>query len=186
MKLFLYFIIFILVLLVGFIVIYNLFRKRKNQVNEAFATMDVYLKKRWDLIPNLVEAVKGYANYEKSTLVEIIKKRSNYDTLDNDEKIKSNVKINVEVTKLLAVSESYPELKADKSFLELQKSLSKIETEIADSRRYYNAMVRLYNNLVDLFPTNVVALLCGYKDLPMFAATEDEKKNIEVDLNEKA
>ncbi|MBR4230957.1 MAG: LemA family protein [Bacilli bacterium] len=177
-------IILLVILILGFLMLFNLFKKRKNAVNEAFATMDVYLKKRWDLIPNLVETVKGYASYESNTLKEIIAQRSNYDNLNNDEKLETNGKVTNQLTKLFALVESYPEIKANTHFLELQKSLSLIEDEIASSRKYYNAVVRVYNNLVETFPSNIVAKLFGYKSLKMFEASVEEKHNVEVNLNE--
>lgn len=177
-------IVLLVILILGFLLLFNLFKKRKNAVNEAFATMDVYLKKRWDLIPNIVDTVKGYASYESSTLKEIITQRSNYDSLNSEEKLATNGEVNNELNKLFALVENYPEIKANTHFLELQKSLSQIEDEIASSRKYYNAVVRVYNNLVETFPANIIAKLFGYKSLKMFEASNIEKNNVEVRLNE--
>ena len=174
----------IIILAIVFFLLFNSFKRKKNAVNEAFATMDVYLKKRWDLIPNLVETVKGYASYESSTLKEIIAQRSNYNNLSQDEKLETNNEVNNELTHLFALVENYPEIKANEHFLELQKSLSSIEDEIANSRKYYNAVVRVYNNAVETFPSNIVGKILGYKPLKMFEATSEEKKNVEVKIDE--
>lgn len=182
---------YVVVVLVGLLVIcllyyfitYNHFVKLNNNVKESFATMDVYLKKRWDLIPNLVETVKGYAKHEKDTLKEIVSLRNGaYDNLSLEDKIKTNEKINKNISKIIALSESYPDLKANENFLSLSKELSEIEDEIAQSRKYYNAVVRDFNNKVEMIPSNLVAKTLGYKSKMMFAANESERENVEVNL----
>ena len=124
-------IISVLVLLILFVLItYNGLIRLNNRVKEAFSTMDVYLKKRWDLIPNIVSVVKGYAKHEEDTLKEITSLRSNinsYDKLSSEEKINTNLKVNNNLTKLFALVEAYPELKANENFLSLQKDLTVIE-----------------------------------------------------------
>ena len=154
-------------------------------VKEAFSTMDVYLKKRWDLIPNLVECVKGYAKHEKDTLKEIVDLRNSvnsYDKLSNDEKLKTNVQVTSELNRLMVIAEKYPDLKANENFLSLQKSLTSVEDEIAQSRKYYNATVREYNNKVEMVPSNIIAKIIGYKTKEMFEIEDDEKNNIKVKL----
>ena len=169
----------ILVLVILIILMLNSFIKLNNKVNEAFATMDVYLKKRWDLIPNLVEAVKGYAKHEKDTLEEVIKLRSgDYDAMSNEEKIKTNTEINKGISKIMALAESYPDLKANENF----SNLAKVEDEIAQSRKYYNATIRLFNNKTEMFPSSIIAKLFGYKNKSMFEASEVERKNVKVEL----
>ena len=164
-------------------VLYNKFIKLNNDINEAFATMDVYLKKRWDLIPNIVETVKGYAKHEADTLEEIVKLRSgSYDNLSIDDKINSNIKLNNNISRIMALAESYPDLKADKHFLDLQKSLASVEEEIAQSRKYFNAVVRIYNNKVEMIPSKFVASMLGYKVKSMFEAKDDERENVQVNL----
>jgi len=174
----------ILVLCVAYYVVtYNHFVKLNNQIDESFATMDVYLKKRWDLIPNIIETVKGYAKHEKDTLKEIVAVRNgDYDKLSQSEKIKTNEQINRGVSKLMALAESYPDLKANENFLALSASLSAIEDEIAQSRKYFNAVVKDYNNKVELIPSNIVAKTLGYKTKDMFMVEESERKNIKVEL----
>ncbi len=180
----LYIIITIVVItLIALFVIYNNFVKLNNRVKEAFATMDVYLKKRWDLIPNIVEIVKGYATHEKNTLTEVIKMRNSvYDTMTDDEKIKINEKLSNSMIKVMALSESYPDLKANENFKNLSKQLSKIEDDIANSRKYYNATVRDFNNKVEMFPSNIIAKIFCYKSKNMFKANEEEKQNVKVSL----
>ena len=173
----------VVVLLIAFLVAYNGFIKENNKVKEAFATMDVYLKKRWDLIPNIVETVKGYAKHEKETLEEVIKLRNGtYDNMSDDEKIKANEKLSSGINKIMVLAEAYPELKANENFKDLSNQLVKVEDDIANSRKYYNATVRDFNNKVEMFPSNIVAKLLGYKSKNMFEANEEERQNVKVSL----
>ena len=143
--------------------------------------MDVYLKKRWDLIPNLVETVKGYAKHEKDTLQEVISLRNApYESMSDDEKVKTNQKLSQSVTKIMALAEAYPELKANENFKELSKDLSKIEEDIANSRKYYNGTVRTYNNKVEMVPSNIVASIFGFKTITMFEVDAAERENVKV------
>ena len=177
-----YLIIGVIALLVIYVLVtYNGFVKIKNRVEEAFSTMDVYLKKRWDLIPNIVETVKGYAKHEKSTLSEVIKLRNGaYDDMSNDEKIKANQQLSKGITKIMALAEQYPDLKANENFKDLSAQLTKIEDEIANSRKYYNGTVREFNDKVQMFPSNIVAMIFSYKAKEMFEANEEERKNVKV------
>lgn len=177
-----YLIIGVIALLVIYVLVtYNVFVKMKNRVEESFSTMDVYLKKRWDLIPNIVETVKGYAKHEKSTLSEVIKLRNGaYDNMSSDEKIKANQQLSKGITKIMALAEQYPDLKANENFKDLSTQLTKIEDEIANSRKYYNGTVREFNDKVQMFPSNIVANIFGYKSKVMFEANEDERKNVKV------
>lgn len=179
----------IIIALIAIIVIYFLFTFNKlirlnNNVKEAFATMDVYLKKRWDLIPNVVETVKGYAKHEKDTLKEIVNLRNNvdYDKLSDNDKISKNSELSKGITKLMALAEAYPDLKANENFLSLNNELSSIEDEIAQSRKYYNAVVRDFNNKVEMIPSNIVAKIMNYKSKQMFVADEKERASVKVDL----
>ncbi len=173
----------IILLIVYIFVLYNSFVSLNNKVKEAFATMDVYLKKRWDLIPNLVETVKGYANHEQETFSEVTKLRnSNYESMSNEEKIITNEKMNTKIDRIMALKEAYPELKANENFKDLSEQLRKIEDDIANSRKYYNAVVRLYNNKVEMFPNNLVAKIFCYQSKKMFEASVDERKNVKVEL----
>lgn len=137
---------------------YNKFIKFDNKVEEAFSTMDVYLKKRYDLIPNLVETIKGYAKHESETLENVIQARTlAVDAKTIDEKIQSEKNFQSMLGPLYAISEQYPNLKADQHFANLQQELQKMETEIANARKYYNAVCVKFNNLVEMFPSNILA-----------------------------
>ena len=160
---------------------YNGFIKLKNSVNEAFSTMDVYLKKRWDLIPNLIETVKGYVEHEKGTFEKVVELRNSaYSSLPNDEKIALNTQLSAGLSKLLAVAENYPELKASQNFMNLSEQLAQIEADIANSRKYYNAVVKDYNNAVQMIPSNIIASLCGMKTEKMFEIDETQRENVAV------
>ncbi len=172
----------ILIIIYAFI-LYNNFISLDNKVKEAFSTMDVYLKKRWDLIPNLVETVKGYAKYEEETLTKVTKLRNNvYNEMTNDEKIINNEELSSNVSKIMALKEAYPELKANENFIDLSNKLTKIEDDIANARKYYNGTVRIYNNKVQMFPNNIFAKIFGYKTKRMFEASLEDKQNIRINL----
>ena len=179
-----YIIIAIIVLIVIYgLALYNSFVNLNNKVKEAFSTMDVYLKKRWDLIPNIVETVKGYAKHEKDTLKEVVELRnSTYDKMSDEEKIKTNEQLSSGINKIMALAEAYPDLKANENFKDLSKQLTKVEDDIANSRKYYNGVVRIYNNKVEMFPSNIFAGLFGYKSKAMFEASANERENVKVEL----
>lgn len=179
-----YIIVAIIVLIILYLLsCYNSFVKLNNQVKEAFSTMDVYLKKRWDLIPNIVEVVKGYAKHEKDTLKEIVNLRNvSYDQMNDSTKVDVNNKISQELGKIMVIAENYPELKANDNFKDLSKQLLKVEDDIANARKYYNGAVRVYNNKIEMFPSNIVAKLFGYKSKTMFEVNADERKNVKVEL----
>lgn len=149
----------IVVVLIGWAIsTYNKFIKFDNKVEEAFSTMDVYLKKRYDLIPNLVETIKGYAKHESETLENVIQARNlAVDAKTMDEKIQTEKNFQSMLGPLYAISEQYPNLKADQHFASLQQELQKMETEIANARKYYNAVCVKFNNLVEMFPSNILA-----------------------------
>lgn len=172
----------IIVLIVLYAIgLYNGFVGLNNKVKEAFSTMDVYLKKRWDLIPNLVETIKGYAKHEKDTLKEIISIRSgSYDNMSDEEKIKTNQQLSAGIPKIMALAEAYPDLKANENFRDLSSQLSKIEDEIANSRKYYNGVVRQYNTDIEVFPNNIFASLFGFRSKSMFEASANERENVKV------
>ena len=176
-------IVVIAILVIYVLVTYNVLVRMKNRVDESFSTMDVYLKKRWDLIPNIVQTVKGYANHEKTTLSEVIKLRNGvYDDMTNNEKINANQQLSNNIIKLMALAEQYPDLKANENFKDLSIELTKLEDEIANSRKYYNGTVREFNDKVQMFPSNIVANIFGYKAKTMFEANEEERKNVKVSL----
>lgn len=169
--------------LIYIVVVNNLFISLKHRVEEAFSTMDVYLKKRWDLLPNLVETVKGYSKYENSLLQEIIDSRKkNYEEMSYEEKIAVGEKLTKPLSKLIALKENYPELMADKNYRNLSENLVKIEEDIANARKYYNGTVRLYNDKVQMFPSNLIAKLFNYRSYQMFEVPDSEKENVEIEV----
>ena len=171
------------VLLVLVLFTYNNLIQLRNKVKEAFSTMDVYLKKRYDLIPSLVDIVKGYAKHETDTLQEVTKMRVNAQKSDLNAAINNEMKIGDALQSLLVIVEKYPELKANTNFLDLQERLSKMEEEIAFSRRYYNGCVREFNDRCQMFPFNLIAGVFGFKALPMYQVeSEQERKVVDVKL----
>lgn len=174
----------ILVLLVIYLIsTYNTFVRLRNSVREAFSTMDVYLKKRWDMIPNIVNTVKGFAKHEKETLEGVIKLRNGaYDSMSPEEKIATNQELSRGITKIMALAEAYPDLKANTNFMDLSNQLAKVEDDISNSRKYYNAVVRRYNDKIEMFPSNLVASIFGFKLEKMFEIVEEERENVKVEF----
>ncbi len=175
------FIAVVLVLGIIFVMYYNKFVRMKNQTEEAWSGIDVQLKRRYDLIPNLVETVKGYAKHEKETLENVVKYRN---MAMNAQSIKEKAEMENMLTgalkSLFAVAEAYPNLKANENFLELQRTLSEIEDQIQLARRYYNANVRDFNILVESFPSNIIASIFGFKKFDFFEIEEAERENVKV------
>ena len=179
------YIILAIVVVIGLLVLstYNSLVRLNNKVEEAFSTMDVYLKKRWDLIPNIVETVKGYAKHEKETLEEIVNLRnSSYDNMNTNDKVEVNNKLTQGITKLMAIGEAYPELKANENFMNLSNQLNQVEEDIANARKYYNGTVRIFNDKVLMFPSNIIAKLFGYKTKDMFETASNERENVKVEF----
>lgn len=178
----------VLLLLVGFVVaLYNGLVKLRVLVEEAWSGIDVQLKRRYDLIPNLVETVRGYATHEKGTFEKIAELRT---AAMKSESVEEKGKLENQLTSALktifAVAENYPQLKADANFLDLQKSLQSIEEEIQGARRYYNGAVREFNLKLAVFPNNIIAGFLGFKAKEFFAADEEEKANVKVDFSDKS
>ena len=172
-----------LILVIYIITTYNKLIKLRHIVEEAFSTMDVYLKKRWDLVPNLVEVVKGYVKHEKDILEKIVKLRVNtYQNMSTANKINVNNQLENDISKIILISEQYPELKANENFLRLIKELTQIEDDIANSRKYYNGSVRIFNTKIQVFPNNILAKIFGFKEENMFEITNEEKDNVKVEL----
>lgn len=172
----------IIALLVVFVVgIYNKLVKQRMLVKEAASDIETFLKQRFDMIPNLVEIVKGYTKHESSTLEKVTEMRTKAMSAGSlSEKLEIDNEMSGMISKLFAVAENYPDLKADTSFLELQTNLSTLEEDIQKSRRYYNATARDYNTAIVVFPASILAGMFGFKEEPFFEATEEEKKNVEV------
>ncbi|MGL4652727.1 LemA family protein [Cetobacterium sp.] len=172
----------LLALLVAYgIGIYNKLVKERNFVDEAFSTIDAYLKKRYDLIPNLVETVKGYKDYEGGALERIIAARNRYmSATTTEEKIENENMITGALGRLFSITEAYPELKANQNFMKLQDELVKIEEDILQARKYYNGSVRVYNTMCETFPSLIVANNFGFKKYPFFKVEEEERQNVKV------
>ena len=172
----------IIVLAIAFVGMYNSFIKLKNSCEEAFSTMDVYMKKRFDLIPNLVETVKGYAAHEKETLEKVMAARNGIQSAATvEEKMAQENVLTGTLKSLFAVAEAYPDLKANTNFLDLQNQLNLVEEDIANSRKYYNAVVKQFNTKCEMFPSNIIASIFHFEKKPMFEVdSAEERKNVEV------
>lgn len=169
------------ILLIYLVGTYNGLIVLKTRIQEALSGIDVQLKRRADLIPNLVETVKGYAKHEKSVFAEVTKARSSLMNASNlTEKAKANGELSNALKSLFAVAEAYPELKASDNFKELQRELEDTEDKVAYSRQFYNANVLDFNAKIQMFPTNLLASAFSFKTFDFFAATEEEKKKIDV------
>ena len=172
----------VLIIIIWFVASYNRFVKLKNAIEEAFSTMDVYLKKRYDLIPNLVETVKGYAAHEKDTLERVIAARNAAASARTvEDKVQGENALAGTLKSLFAIAEAYPDLKANTNFMQLQGELQRMEDEIANSRKYYNAVVKEYNTRCEMFPSNIVAGLFRFEKKPLFeVASGAERENVKV------
>lgn len=162
--------------------IYNILVYRKNAADNVFSTVDVMLKKRYDLIPNLVETVKGYASHEKETLAKISEMRAKAvsDSTGVNEKINLDGEITNALGRIFAIAENYPNLKANEQFLNLQKNLSEMEEQIAAARRAYNAAVTDFNNSCEMFPTNIFASLFKFEKKRLFQVSDNEKQPVKA------
>ena len=172
----------IVVLLVLYVIgTYNGLIKLKNKVKDQWAQVDVLLKRRIDLIPNLVETVKGYATHEKETLTQVIEARNQaVNAKTKEEEMESANILTGALGRLFALSESYPDLKANTNFLDLQNNLRDTEDKISYARQFYNDAVLVYKNKLEMFPSNIIASMFNFKPEPFFEATEEEKKTPEV------
>ena len=169
------------VLVVYVIALYNNLVKRRNECEEAFATMDVYLKQRWDAVPNFVETVKGVMKHEKDLLKDITELRTkSYDSMSTKEKIEANKQLSSGLSKLLAVSEAYPELRTNENFKDLNDKLENVETHIANARKFYNGTVRDYNIAIQVFPNFIIAKMFGFSKMQMFEIEAQERENVKV------
>ena len=169
-------IIVVAVLVLYVIATYNKLVKARNKVRDQWAQIDVQLKRRYDLIPNIVETVKGYAKHEKEALEAVIAARSKaLSATTPEDEMKADGDVSRALSKLLALTESYPELKANENFLKLQDSLSETEDKIAYSRQFYNDNAKSYRNLVEMFPSNIVAKLFRFEPMAFFEASAEEK-----------
>lgn len=181
------FVALIILVVVGLIIMsmYNKLVSLKNRVLEAWSGIDIQLKKRYDLIPNLVNTVKGYAAHESGTLEKVVQARNQAMAAGNSGNIAAQVQaenaLSGTLKSLFALSESYPDLKANTSFIQLQSTLADIEEQLQNARRYYNALVRDNNTAVEAFPSNLIANNFGFGKFDFFEIENDaERKNVEV------
>ena len=176
----------ILVVVLGLLVFYvistyNGLIGLRNKVHDQFSQIDVQLKRRFDLIPNLVETVKGYTKHESETLEKVIQARNNYASAKTDaEKVAAANEMSRGVMNIMALAESYPDLKANTNFVDLQNQLKEVEDKISYARQFYNDSVLMYNNKVEMIPSNIVASIFGFKKETFFEADEKERENVQV------
>lgn len=176
-------IVIILIPLIYVMVVYNKLTKLYNKVKEKWSAVNVYLKQRTDLIPNIVETVKGYSGYEKDTLTEIISTRNKVLKSDSKkETIEENEKLSKNLNALFVLAESYPELRANDNFISLQNSLKEIENKISLSRTDYNKAVLNYKNKIEMFPSNIVGQIFNFKPELFFEIEKDEQENPKIKL----
>jgi len=158
--------------------VYNKLVGMRNKVRDQWAQIDVQLKRRVDLIPNLVETVKGYAKHEKETFDAVIKARNSFNSANTKEaEIEANNQITGALNRLFALSEAYPELKANENFISLQADLKDTEDKISFARQFYNDVVLTYNNLIEMFPSNIIAGIFGFKIEEFFKVESEEERN---------
>lgn len=185
MEISLIFIIGILVLAVIVVAgIYNSLVSKRNMVRNAFSSIDVYLRKRHDLIPNLVETVKAYATHEQETFTAVIEARNQAASgqLSESQRLQTETQIGSGVQRLFALSENYPDLRSNENFLNLQRNLTEIEEQISAARRAYNAAVLEINNAVETFPSNLLAAAFGFKQQDFFEAAPSARDSVEIKL----
>lgn len=159
----------IIILLLYLVITYNIIIKNLNSVKHSKSTVEVYLTQRFDLIPNLVKCVKEYSNYEKNSFERIAELRAEY---MKEKELEKGGLLDVEINRVLVVLENYPELKANEQFLNLQKNLTKMENQIQAARRIYNNNVEKYNNLISVFPNNLLAKIFKFKSESFFQMEE--------------
>lgn len=169
----------VLIILIWYIATRNKLVAADTTVEEAFSGMDIFMKKRYDLIPNIVAAVKGYAAHESETLEKVIAARNMAYNANRDDKesvAKAESELSSAISRLLVVAEQYPNLKADSQFLDLQAQLKSIEGEIAQSRKYYSGAVKQFNRLVRMFPSSIVASMAKFGVKPYFEISSDAER----------
>lgn len=170
--------VFLVLFLIG---TYNTLVVLKTRIKEALSGIDVQLKRRSDLIPNLVETVKGYAKHEKEVFENVTKARTSLMSAGSlSEKAAADNQLSGALKSLFAVAEAYPELKANTNFQDLQRQLEDTEDKVSYSRQFYNSNVLELNTKVQVFPSNLVATIFGFKEEPFFEATEEERKKVDV------
>lgn len=172
----------LIVITIILVLMYNSLVAKKNQVENIFASVDTVLKKRYDLIPNLVASVSKYMEHEKSLLEEVTRLRSEATKpdLSDAHKIALDAKISSALGSIMVAVENYPELKANENVMHLQHTLHEVEEQISAARRAYNQSVTDYNNAIEMLPTNFMASLMNYRRKQVFETVDNERKNIDV------
>lgn len=166
----------VLIIVMYLISTYNSLVNLRNRVKDQWAQIDVLLKRRADLIPNLVETVKGYASHEKDTLEAVISARNKtVSATTTEEEMKANGELTQALSRLFALTEAYPDLKANTNFTDLQNNLKESEDKISISRQFYNDTVLKYKNKLEMFPSNIVANMFNFKPEPFFEATDADR-----------
>lgn len=169
-----------LLLLVYVVMVYNRLITLRNRVKNAWAQIDVQLKRRYDLIPNLVETVKGYMKHERATLTEVTKLRTQIMSGGVEERARANNMLSAALKSLFAVAENYPQLRASENFQKLQDELTGTEDKISYIRTAYNDAVYIFNTACDVFPSNLIAGIFGFRHEPLFEAAASEKEPVKV------
>ena len=171
----------VLLILIWGVATYNSLVDFRNRVKDSWSQIDVQLKRRFDLIPNLVETVKGYTKHESETLEEVIKARNTYLSANlPEDQLKADGELTNAINKLFALAENYPDLKANQNFQQLQQELQQTEDKIAMARQFYNDIVMQYNNKIEMVPSNIIASIFKFKQEKFFEANETEKENVKV------
>ena len=178
-------IVILVVLILAIMGIYNGLVQSRNNVKNAWSQIDVQLQRRFDLIPNLVETVKGYLTHEEQTLTKIAELRTSWANASSvQEKAKLDNELSGTLKTIMAVSESYPELKANQNFSELQEELRNTENKIGYARQFYNDSATRYNTKLQVIPSNIIAGMFGFKEEPLFKAeSEEARQNVKVDFS---
>lgn len=167
-----------------FITIYNGLVSLKNNIKKAWANIDVLLKQRHDELPKLIKVCESYMKYERDTLERITKARAFYNTANTvSEKVKANNMVSDALKSLFAVAENYPDLKANQNFMQLQGRITSLEENIADRREFYNESVNNYNIRIAQVPDVIVARMLGYQPETMFQVSEEDKKDVDININ---
>jgi LemA protein len=170
------------VIIVIIVLMYNSLVAKKNQVDNIFAGIDAVLKKRYNLIPNLVSSVQQYMQHERGILEKVTELRSQAmkPGISDEQKIALDKQVTSALGSIMVAVENYPDLKANENVMHLQRSLSEVEAQIAAARRAYNQAVTDYNNAIEMIPTNILANMMNYTRKQVFEITEDERKNVDV------
>jgi LemA protein len=171
----------VVILLFYYVGVYNRLIRLRNQGEEAASAIDAHLKQRYDLVPNLVETVKGYAKHEQGTLTAVIAARNKAMSASTlEEKDEANKGFSATLKSLFALSEAYPDLKANAGFLDLQKQLQRIEEQLLSARKYYNAVIKQYNTITEVFPSSIVASVSHFSKKQYLAVEEEAKARVQV------